>query len=71
MLVKHYHDPVLSSVLRSRTAEKWTAKEVHLFIIEDQREVRSKSQGKLSQPRLISVHAQTLRTNGNVGVSGL
>lgn len=62
MLVKHCPDPALASVLKCKTAEKWTASEIQEHLIEHQREARTKSQVRSVRPKHIGVHAQTATT---------
>ena len=59
MLVKHCPDPALASVLKCKTAEKWTANEIQEHLIEHQREARTMSQAKSYRPKNIGAHAQT------------
>lgn len=62
MFVKHCPDPALSSVLKFKTAESWTANETQEHLIEYQREARIKPQGKtsrLQQTKQAGIHTQT------------
>ena len=59
MLVKHCPDPALASVLKCKTAEKWTANEIQEHLIEHQREARTMSQAKSYRSKNIGAHAQT------------
>ncbi len=61
MFVKHCPDSALSSVLKCRTAEKWTSHEIQEHLIEYQREARTKNQGKTYPPphhRQVGAHVQ-------------
>ena len=62
MLVKHCPDPALASVLKCKTAEKWTANEIQEHLVEHQREARTKSQVRSVRPKHIGTHAQTSTT---------
>lgn len=62
MLVKHCPDPALATVLKCKTAEKWTANEIQEHLIEHQREARTKSQVRSVRPKHIGIHAQTSTT---------
>ncbi|KAL2087302.1 hypothetical protein ACEWY4_018361 [Coilia grayii] len=52
----------LASVLKCKTAEKWTANEIQEHLIEHQREARTKSQVRPVRPKHIGAHAQTSLT---------
>lgn len=62
MLVKHCPNPALASVLKCKTAEKWTANEIQEHLVEHQREARTKSQIRSVRPKHIGTHVQTTTT---------
>lgn len=60
MFVKHCPDPALT-VLKCKTAEKWTSHEIQEHLIEYQREAKTKNLGKECRPphhRQVGAHAQ-------------
>ena len=62
MFVKHCPDPALASILKFKTAEKWTANEIQEHLTEHQREERAKCQAKLGRPsqvKRVGDHLQT------------
>lgn len=60
MMVKHCPDPALASILKYKTAGKWTANEIQEHLIEHQRKARTKSQVRTVRSKQIGAHAQTL-----------
>lgn len=61
MFVKHCPDPALASVLKCKTAEKWTSYEIQEHLIEHQREAKTKNPGKTCRPaqhRQVGAHVQ-------------
>lgn len=76
MFVKHCPDQALSSVLKFKTAEKWTASEIQERLVEHQRETRVKLQGKTGRPtqvKHVDSHIQipaAVVTGNSQGLSG-